>query len=172
MTQDTVMNTVSATEVAARLWGVDTPRTAEWLHRSAYSFGGLGTQNPKPDSSQSVENLVFDTFEANTAMIRYEEDLKRNAKDMLIVLFPGPIFNENWGEDSFSWLVQGLHYRWLMGIPETNLIVEYRHKFDVFSRQYPMRFEVELDEGFEDLVAENKDLQTLITLWLCMQALS
>ncbi len=38
----------------------------EWLHRSAYSFGGGG----KPDSAQVPENLVFGTFETNTEMIR------------------------------------------------------------------------------------------------------
>ncbi|KAE8422926.1 hypothetical protein BDV36DRAFT_290741 [Aspergillus pseudocaelatus] len=45
-----------------------------WLHRSAYSWGGLGGQNP--GTSQIFRNLVFGTSECNSIMTRYEEAFK------------------------------------------------------------------------------------------------
>jgi hypothetical protein len=39
---------------------------AQWLHRSAYCYGGNGN----PDSSQTRANLIFGTYEANTEMVR------------------------------------------------------------------------------------------------------
>ena len=43
---------------------------AEWLHRCAYSWGGL---TEDPFSSQVVENLIFGTGESNSVMTRYEK---------------------------------------------------------------------------------------------------
>lgn len=50
----------------------------QWLHRSAWSYGGLdsGPNDEDPDhlgpsSSQLLANLVIGTYETNTAMLRY-----------------------------------------------------------------------------------------------------
>ncbi|KAE8370374.1 hypothetical protein BDV27DRAFT_152255 [Aspergillus caelatus] len=43
------------------VWGSPRFAAAEWLHRSAYSWGGLGGQNP--GTSQIFRNLVFGTSE-------------------------------------------------------------------------------------------------------------
>lgn len=48
--------------VMLKLW------VMQWLHRSAFSFGGLGSKDYK--SSQDTTNLVFGTSESNTEMIR------------------------------------------------------------------------------------------------------
>ncbi|KAF3225930.1 hypothetical protein TWF191_004960 [Orbilia oligospora] len=47
---------------------------AEWLHLCAYSWGGLNGDDDKGNlkSSQTVENLVFGSSEANSCMTRYE----------------------------------------------------------------------------------------------------
>ncbi|KAI9792779.1 MAG: hypothetical protein M1816_001511 [Peltula sp. TS41687] len=88
--QDAVMGT-SATEVAAAYkW--TTPRSrisdfktnsgvkwdigyfpAEWLHKSAFSWGGLNDDGANVwDSSQVPKNLIFGTSETNSVMIRTE----------------------------------------------------------------------------------------------------
>lgn len=43
---------------------------AEWLHRCAYSWGGL---TDEPRSSQAPKNLIFGTGECNSIMTRYEK---------------------------------------------------------------------------------------------------
>ncbi|KAF8310599.1 hypothetical protein DL93DRAFT_2084399, partial [Clavulina sp. PMI_390] len=63
-----------------------------WLHRSAFSFGGLGgvphsnIKDPKLrkedqqrvlQSSQTPKNLIIGSSEANTIMIRPESTIKR-----------------------------------------------------------------------------------------------
>lgn len=47
----------------------------QWLHRSAYSFGGLCEKDDfldpgNPDTAQKRSNLVLGTYAANTRMIR------------------------------------------------------------------------------------------------------
>jgi hypothetical protein len=54
----------------------------QWLHRSAFHFGGLD-YGVNPKSSQAWENLVFGTKESNTDMIRAE-----NAIDQFLARFP------------------------------------------------------------------------------------
>ncbi|PVF90898.1 hypothetical protein CPB86DRAFT_803222, partial [Serendipita vermifera] len=56
--QQTVMGNVSATD---------------WLHRSAFRFGGL--TNEGPGSSQVRKNLIFGTSECNTHMMRAENTI-------------------------------------------------------------------------------------------------
>ncbi|EMD31053.1 hypothetical protein CERSUDRAFT_127659, partial [Gelatoporia subvermispora B] len=84
--QQAVMSGVSASQVARVLWrprkepGCRAPVVAEWLHRSAFSFGGLGFPGDwevhDAQSSQHGKNLVFGTSEANTHMLRYESVIK------------------------------------------------------------------------------------------------
>jgi hypothetical protein len=55
--------------------GIEWPATshmpAEWLHRCAYSWGGLEGNSYK--SSQVPQNLIFGTGECNSIMTRYEK---------------------------------------------------------------------------------------------------
>ncbi|KAI0258476.1 hypothetical protein BC834DRAFT_66129 [Gloeopeniophorella convolvens] len=62
---------------------------SEWLHRSAFSFGGLGqsepqridpktkAETPRVNTSQSPKNFIFGSVEANTLMLRPEMTIKR-----------------------------------------------------------------------------------------------
>ncbi|KAF5555560.1 hypothetical protein FMEXI_1462 [Fusarium mexicanum] len=60
---------------------------AEWLHLSAYSWGGIkpGTDASAQKSSQTKENLVFGTSEANSCMTRYEKAWQQLFKDEKIL---------------------------------------------------------------------------------------
>ncbi|KAF4337444.1 hypothetical protein FBEOM_8673 [Fusarium beomiforme] len=76
--QAAVMANCSATEVAHGFgWPTNKLATgfsvAEWLHLSAYSWGGLEESGEYlSSSSQTPENLVFGTSETNSLMTRYE----------------------------------------------------------------------------------------------------
>ncbi|CAE6466773.1 unnamed protein product [Rhizoctonia solani] len=82
ISQKSVMNGKSATKVA-EIFGWDTfgpsssggAHRAEWLHRSAFSFGGLGFTGS--NNSQNARNLIFGSVEANTLMMRHENTIKR-----------------------------------------------------------------------------------------------
>ncbi|KAM7219209.1 hypothetical protein V8F06_005378 [Rhypophila decipiens] len=54
----------------AGTWPGTTHMPAEWLHRCAYSWGGL---DDDPNSSQVPGNLIFGTGECNSVMTRYEK---------------------------------------------------------------------------------------------------
>ncbi len=45
---------------------------SEWLHLSAFSFGGFDDEEHAYETSQVPENLVFGTGECNSLMTRYE----------------------------------------------------------------------------------------------------
>ena len=45
---------------------------SEWLHLSAFSFGGFDDEERAYETSQVPENLVFGTGECNSLMTRYE----------------------------------------------------------------------------------------------------
>ncbi|EMD31039.1 hypothetical protein CERSUDRAFT_100761 [Gelatoporia subvermispora B] len=90
--QVAVMFNVSASRIAEALWnpergtGKRAPVVAEWLHRSAFSFGGLGfpkkwdigahvnQAESKAQKSQHGNNMIFGTTEANTCMLRFVPD--------------------------------------------------------------------------------------------------
>ncbi|KDR78718.1 hypothetical protein GALMADRAFT_1264506 [Galerina marginata CBS 339.88] len=74
-TQVSVMNNTSATLLAQIFgWPANTDNKwtnqAEWLHRCAFSYGGLG-ESLNHLTSQTPDNLIFGTREANTLMMRY-----------------------------------------------------------------------------------------------------
>ncbi|KZT52898.1 hypothetical protein CALCODRAFT_458663 [Calocera cornea HHB12733] len=178
--QKTVMG-ASATTFANKFWpgAVDknaNPKNAEWLHRSAFHFGGV-SDFADLASSQTQDNLVFGTGEANTHMIREEHFL-----DMVVDHFqpsdpadaPTLITNINptskvtifdidlvrkeeavppWViAAKYKWLCLSLEYRlkYQNGVHDFN----YMSTIDPFSRYYPFRCEVELDElMFDKLVA-------------------
>ncbi|KAE8168406.1 hypothetical protein BDV40DRAFT_250904 [Aspergillus tamarii] len=75
----------SATEIAKKFgWQEDkqsddwpVPRTlSEWLHRIAFSWGGLGAAGDG-QTAQSRANLIFGSFECNSLMTRYERAWQR-----------------------------------------------------------------------------------------------
>lgn len=85
ISQRSAMSNHSATEIAS-IFEWDDPEEApppggghraEWLHRSAFSFGGLGFTNPELLSSQTPRNFIFGSVEANTIMIRPEDTIRR-----------------------------------------------------------------------------------------------
>ncbi|TVY62092.1 hypothetical protein Focb16_v013077 [Fusarium oxysporum f. sp. cubense] len=77
--QKSVMGNVSATEIGRAMgWSSDRLSSgvypAEWLHLSAFSWGGVANAAEKDGfiTSQNFENLVFGTSETNSVMTRYE----------------------------------------------------------------------------------------------------
>ncbi|KNA98455.1 hypothetical protein FOXG_18410 [Fusarium oxysporum f. sp. lycopersici 4287] len=82
--QKEIMGGVSATEIGNAMgWGSKRLRSgvfpAEWLHLSAFSWGGIaGDEDPEGfTTSQNFENLVFGTSETNSLMTRYETAWQR-----------------------------------------------------------------------------------------------
>ncbi|KAL5587067.1 hypothetical protein FOVSG1_012203 [Fusarium oxysporum f. sp. vasinfectum] len=82
--QKEIMGGVSATEIGNAMgWGSKRLRSgvfpAEWLHLSAFSWGGIaGDEDPEGfTTSQNFENLVFGTSETNSLMTRYETAWER-----------------------------------------------------------------------------------------------
>ncbi|KAG8822238.1 hypothetical protein FRC17_009611 [Serendipita sp. 399] len=80
--QIVVVGNLSPNDFVRKWWNVRKgEKAAEWLHRSAWSYGGL-YQNGKvdPQSSQDVRNLIIGTHETNTMMLRVELFVKRLAQ--------------------------------------------------------------------------------------------
>ncbi|KAK5662116.1 hypothetical protein OQA88_8021 [Cercophora sp. LCS_1] len=74
----TAVMSASAPEIARQLFGWDPNRNtpfhiAEWLHLSAFSFGGLVEGDQDWNTSQTQLNLIFGTSETNSVMLRYEK---------------------------------------------------------------------------------------------------
>ncbi|CAG9970430.1 unnamed protein product [Clonostachys byssicola] len=154
--QSAIMDGRSATDVLQKLWGVHKARSVEWLHRSAYSYGGIldGANNTNPDSSQCKENLVWGTYECNTAMIRHESYLKRfvEKSELTVGLVTELKRDMTWNNKSLSWLVPKLSYEWICPVPGyPDHLAHHSSEFNLVSRKYPTRFEVEMDEAFDAL---------------------
>ncbi|CUA73143.1 hypothetical protein RSOLAG22IIIB_10581 [Rhizoctonia solani] len=174
--QKTVMYGHSASEVA-KVFGWDREERpagmkhrAEWLHRSAFSFGGLGVRKlmTRPDSSQQVKNLIFGSVEANTTMIRPENTMKRlaaklgglpwvklNTELAQVATSVKPVaVNSLKRGGNCVWLAWELRYRMHL---RTSLLsskegdIENELPIDPFSRRIPLRAEVKLDEMVEEL---------------------
>ncbi|CAE6446059.1 unnamed protein product [Rhizoctonia solani] len=188
--QKTVMYGHSASEVAkifnwdepvkhlvnGRNQGIPQPRPkprgmkhrAEWLHRSAFSFGGLGVKRLSAENSQQVKNLIFGSVEANTSMIRAENTMKRLAIKTSEVLNLAPesevilgrvrtsaelVQSNSQTGDRCIWLASKLKYgmEFDASLLSQNLgVIQRTVKFDPFSRKVPLRFEVQLDEMVEN----------------------
>ncbi|KAH6950257.1 hypothetical protein DER45DRAFT_623778 [Fusarium avenaceum] len=103
-------------------------RVAEWLHRSAFSYGGF--VNGIRNNSQNANNLVLGTPHTNTVMMRqaisrYEAFVKRlttfsnNGQGTVIVdtgiKYPALDDPNGWmGNDQhqYTWLAENLNYRY------------------------------------------------------------
>ncbi|OCH87437.1 hypothetical protein OBBRIDRAFT_155690 [Obba rivulosa] len=169
--QKTVMFDVSASEIAKVLWkplaepGHKVPIVAEWLHRSAFSFGGLGFPGDwevlDAQSSQHGKNLVFGTSEANTHMLRYESAIK-DAIVLTRQVYPDSEFDVNTslmsldGNEPYSaWYSPYMDYYYSIERKEqkasaTGLVYSLGRfggdkRFDLFSRYRPFLFESQID---------------------------
>ncbi|KAJ6474786.1 hypothetical protein C8R45DRAFT_1102938 [Mycena sanguinolenta] len=85
---------------------------AEWLHRSAFSFGGLGTDDGY-ESSQTRANLVLGISESNTYMVLLENTIsdyvtRTNKSGTLTTTIK---YNYTKDPDSTPW--KGKGYTWL-----------------------------------------------------------
>ncbi|KAF5701765.1 hypothetical protein FGLOB1_10000 [Fusarium globosum] len=133
-------------------------RVAEWLHRSAFSYGGLIQGDP--NSSQVPNNLVLGTPDTNTVMMRYEAFVKRlafhaNNQHGCTVVVETQIeypalegWNENWiGANQYTWLAPDLFYRYHNGDNQPRVFVD-RHLYP-FNRESSMLFQALLDKSLE-----------------------
>ncbi|KAK6529971.1 hypothetical protein TWF281_009121 [Arthrobotrys megalospora] len=181
------MGGIGAPAVAGslELWGdLRLGRAAEWLHRSAYSFGGPDQPNglgASPDDSQKMENLVFGTYEANTEMIRYEAYLKRLVHHNIcraVELRTSTV--DSTGQ--YPWFAKELNYAWLfrMTLPgwDNPVVPRRQHTFDLFERKHLTLCEFSIDEFFDRCWTEgysylgvgngrrlnHRDLQTIVLM--------
>ncbi|KAJ7505986.1 hypothetical protein B0H11DRAFT_2219918 [Mycena galericulata] len=172
-TQDVVMDKKGSIKLAEILWpDLDSWKgVSEWLHRSAFSFGGIdnGTGTTKdlkkdpeegpPSNSQSKENLVFGTYETNTLMIRYESYIKRLATKQGLTVFLqtridyDPLSWAVFPADSYAWLAPALKYRWM--IKDQNGVMTGEPigiVFKPFERKIVTKLEILLDVLVEKVV--------------------
>ncbi|UPK89246.1 hypothetical protein LCI18_000181 [Fusarium solani-melongenae] len=134
----------------------------EWLHRSAFSYGGLwrlgNTTNMGPNSSQNVHNLILGSKETNTVMMRYEAFVKRlatNSKEKVILktnarykgYMQNPSEEPSWpAERKYTWLVPVLIY----DLTHSLLVGQKPREIYPFHRENCMIFQVHLDRKVED----------------------
>ncbi|KAG8842596.1 hypothetical protein FRB91_004082 [Serendipita sp. 411] len=166
------MGGISPNDLVRKWWKLgQKEKAAEWLHRSAWSYGGLydgGKLNPQ--SSQVMSNLVIGTHEANTLMIRHEIFVKRLAeygKDpankgvtVQVTTSLHKMFEETLPE--YAWFCPRLHYKVeTLGTPD--VAANFTYDFYLLDRRLPTRLELDLDELLERLAYGwgNSDFMTL-----------
>ncbi|CUA71893.1 hypothetical protein RSOLAG22IIIB_09894 [Rhizoctonia solani] len=189
ISQKTAMNGHSATTVAGIFgWtNRDPPHNAkyhaEWLHRSAFSFGGLGV-GVRLDSSQTAKNMIFGSVEANTIMIRPEDTIKHLVKHIggnynddaiigMVTTIAKPLKCNQTGSEydedpdptlQCIWLVKELEYTIHVQLSklapdrlrgQINDII-YTTSFNPCSRKTPLLLEARLDEEIEKVWFERK----------------
>ncbi|PVF94618.1 hypothetical protein CPB86DRAFT_712792 [Serendipita vermifera] len=182
--QQTVMADVSATEIAKLLWNEDKRKNglmpAEWLHRSAFRFGGL-EEKARPVSSQVRRNLIFGTSECNTHMIRAENaitmflamqtegDGTRGHKGTLKTtnVREGKVLRwkmdgtteekeiDGWVKDKkYMWLCMELKYQWTT---KSDKKIKYElhgmQSYNPFSQYVPLLLEARFDDALVDYLA-------------------
>ncbi|PVF91963.1 hypothetical protein CPB86DRAFT_718410 [Serendipita vermifera] len=183
--QKAVMGDISATEIAKLLWDDDKPQKgglmpAEWLHRSAFRFGGL-EDKARPVSSQVRRNLVFGTSECNTHMIRAENaitmllametegDKTRGHKGTLTTTSMREGEVEHWKMDGkkekkkieswvkgkkYMWLCMELGYKWKTTPNKKNKYELHGiQSYDPFSQYLPLLIEARFDDTLMDHLA-------------------
>ncbi|KAJ7785144.1 hypothetical protein DFH07DRAFT_763754 [Mycena maculata] len=128
----------SAADVAQKLGWDEPTGKAEWLHRSAYSYGGLGGESARPWTSQKTGNLIFGTKETNTMMLRTEMFLKRltlrgNVR-VKTELIPFDVT-----EKKYVWLAQKLKYTYKADTTDARVknVREYPFLFVVWAEIEP-----------------------------------
>ncbi|KAJ7364477.1 hypothetical protein DFH08DRAFT_930390 [Mycena albidolilacea] len=168
---------LSATEVATALWGQSSRSTgmgswkAEWLHRSAYAYGGL-EEPVSLSSSNDPGNLVFGSWECNTDMIRAENFVTQLTKRTTPtgVNFKGSLTTANtysgsvsrrglqlqnssgtipqWvSQKKYSWLCFELKYQYVMSPADSPLgcVLAAETTFEPWSLYVPLHIEPHMD---------------------------
>ncbi|KAG8821847.1 hypothetical protein FRC17_009715 [Serendipita sp. 399] len=155
------MGGTSPNELVKPIWKLkDGEKAAEWLHRSAWSFGGLDQGGAMdPQSSQVMYNLMIGTSETNTMMIRHEIFVKRvaqYAKDkttgkgvQVQVKTKLQKFMEE-APPEYGWATPRLTYE-VKTLGDPDVPVDGIFNFYPFQRRLPTRLEIALDELFETL---------------------
>ncbi|RKK74302.1 hypothetical protein BFJ69_g8582 [Fusarium oxysporum] len=139
-------------------------RVAEWLHRSAFSYGGL--TKGVLGSSQVANNLVLGTPDTNTVMMRYEAFVKRLAfhstkgngqkTDTVFVKteIGYPVLQglfQHWMANSdhrYTWLAPKLVYEYHNDVGSKPHVEATRDLFP-FKRETSMLFQSLLDKSLE-----------------------
>ncbi|KAF8228134.1 hypothetical protein L208DRAFT_1293165 [Tricholoma matsutake] len=171
--QRNVMKNTSATYLSNKLWEKQPPKAkpvAEWLHRSAFRFGGLG-DTTNVASSQTPGNLIFGTKECNTHMIRAENTISNivfnetgvtglltttNVREGKINRITArgdrtPTDIPSWTKTQmYSWLCFRLDYQWVMDSMLLNQSYNVSATFDPWSRYVPLKLEAHIDDALVD----------------------
>ncbi|KAJ6475558.1 hypothetical protein C8R45DRAFT_1159701 [Mycena sanguinolenta] len=105
---------------------------AEWLHRSAYSFGALDGGV----SSQTRRNLVLGTSEANTRMILFENAIADYVArtETIGKLVTRVKYPQNWNLPKYTWLAPTLEYEFTLNFG-TAKEKTYTANIETFSRR-------------------------------------
>ncbi|KAH7473649.1 hypothetical protein FOMA001_g12660 [Fusarium oxysporum f. sp. matthiolae] len=139
-------------------------RVAEWLHRSAFSYGGI--DRGVLASSQVANNLVLGTPDTNTVMMRYEAFVKRLAlhsvkqngvktdtvvvkTDIMYPFLQAPLLH--WMANDhhrYTWLAPILLYRY-ENTPNSRPHVVERRELYPLRRVNSMLFQALLDKSLE-----------------------
>ncbi|CVK98182.1 uncharacterized protein FMAN_12251 [Fusarium mangiferae] len=154
-------------------------RVAEWLHRSAFSYGGITEGDLS--SSQVPNNLVLGTPDTNTVMMRqvhtqlpltqmynsltfnrYEAFVKRlayysNSEKHAPVLVVTKVcypalaeWDHNWIQDAeYTWLAPELSYNYCNSRKEDKPHVHIHRRLHPLNRETCMLFEALLDKSME-----------------------
>ncbi|KAF7865452.1 hypothetical protein EAF04_006427 [Stromatinia cepivora] len=172
LSQNQVMANQGANAIMNRLFKKDPNDNrklrAEWLHRSARSFGGRDNADVPGQlaNTQAVENLVLGTVETNTTMLRHEMFIKRyvhNAKvgpgdqtaSMKVTtrLHHASSPNSRIGGGLTSlWFGHHLVYKFKSKERGASPIINRCKVFRPFDRRVPLRLEGELDIMMEGLI--------------------
>ncbi|KAI0198964.1 hypothetical protein F4808DRAFT_232131 [Astrocystis sublimbata] len=162
--QIAVMNYISPNDLVRKWWGIGSKdMAAEWLHRCAFSYGGVHVnkiQGP-PNSAQIPSNFIIGTCKANTAMLRTEGFIKRAVQysgcvDIQVdTVIAYPTQKEfAWMKDaSYLWLAPLLTYQYTLSANQVTGVdrLQYEYTFSPFSADQVTRFEIELDLAYEEL---------------------
>ncbi|KAF4437590.1 hypothetical protein FACUT_5522 [Fusarium acutatum] len=137
-------------------------RVAEWLHRSAFSYGGH--VDGIPNNSQTANNLVLGTPDTNTVMMRYEAFVKRlaifsnNGQDTVVVEtaidYSTLEQSGRWmGNDNrrYTWLAANLKYRYYNSKTEIKPHVDITRPLFPLNRETCLLFQSILDKSLENL---------------------
>ncbi|KAH8728001.1 hypothetical protein GQ44DRAFT_769538 [Phaeosphaeriaceae sp. PMI808] len=129
---------------------------AEWLHKSAFSFGGLGDRSGVA-SSQVVDNMILGTATANTAILRVKDFIKRwviRTSGKAVVNTEVAHFAVDFGDIKPGWMGDELLYSFTCYQPNstTPAYPETKIKFRMREVVKPLRLDFELGRLFEEYI--------------------
>ncbi|KAL9607679.1 MAG: hypothetical protein Q9167_007429 [Letrouitia subvulpina] len=122
----------------------------QWLHRSAFSYGGLGESSVSATTPQHLQNLVLGTKATNTDMLRTEEFIKRyvlrEKMEVIVTTKTQDPYNEL-GENKACWLAPILKYSFKLKNPDLSKAKSFRPRtiyFESLRLTTLLRFDFEL----------------------------